>query len=114
MLIVEDDPFTAIRLHRLLVSRGVTQVVLATTVAEALELLEPPPDWVILDRNPPDGLGLVVLQAIRKAELLTRVVVSTATKDAQLIEAFTAYKPDVNIPNPLDPARLPIGLMEEC
>jgi ActR/RegA family two-component response regulator len=70
VLIVEDDPFTAIRLHRLLVSRGVTQVVLATTVAEALELLEAPPNWVILDMNLPDGLGLVVLQAYAKLNCL--------------------------------------------
>jgi hypothetical protein len=46
--------------------------------------------------------------------LLARVVVSTATKDAQLIEAFTAYKPEVIIPKPLNPALLPIGLVEEC
>ena len=44
-------------LHRLLVSRGVAQVVLAATVAQALGLLDPPPDWAILDMDLPDGSG---------------------------------------------------------
>jgi PleD family two-component response regulator len=60
VLVVEDDPFIARGLHRLLVSRGVRQVVLATTVAEALELLEPPPDWVILDIHLGDESRLAV------------------------------------------------------
>jgi CheY-like chemotaxis protein len=109
VLVVEDDPFAARRLHRLLESRGVRQVVLATTVAEALDRLQPPPDWVILDMQLPDGLGLDVLEAIRTAALPCRVVVSSATKDATLIAAFAAYKPEVIIPKPLDPDRLPIG-----
>lgn len=113
VLVVEDDPFTARRLCRLLASRGVSRVVHATTVAEALRLLQPPPDWVILDMHLPDGLGLVVLQAIRKAGLPTRVVVSTATKDTHLVEACAAYKPEVILPKPLNPALLPIGLREE-
>jgi two-component system response regulator RegA len=108
-LVVEDDPITARRLRRLLVSRGVSQVILATTVAQALGLLEPLPDWVILDMKLPDGTGLAVLEAIRKAELPTRVVVSSATKDAALVAAFAAYKPDLILPRPLDPALLPIG-----
>jgi DNA-binding NarL/FixJ family response regulator len=110
VLVVEDDPFTARRLHRLLVLRGVCQVVHATTVAEALGLLEPPPHWVILDMNLPDGLGLVVLQAIREAELPTRIVVSSSTKDAHLIATLASYKPDAIIPKPLNPALLPSGL----
>ena len=110
VVVVEDDPFTARRLHRLLVLRGVRRVVHATTVAEALGLLEPPPDWVILDVHLPDGLGLVVLQAIRNAELPTRVIVSSSTMDPDLIAAFAAYKPDLIIPKPLKPALLPIGL----
>src|SRR4051812_16882131 len=94
VLVVEDDEFTARLLRRLLASRGVFQVVLATTVTQALGLLEPPPDWVILDMNLPDGTGLVVLEAIHKAELPIRVVVSSATRDTALVAAFTAYNPD--------------------
>jgi DNA-binding response OmpR family regulator len=107
VLLVEDDPFTARRLHRLLLSRGVTRVLLATTVAQALGLLDPPPDWVILDMELPDGLGLTVLEAIRKADLPTRIVVSSATKDRRLVAAIEALKPDLIIPKPLNPALLP-------
>jgi DNA-binding NarL/FixJ family response regulator len=85
----------------------------ATTIAEALGLLEPPPAWVILDMHLPDGLGLVVLKAIREAELPTRVVVSSSSRDAHLIAALAVYSPDVIIPKPLDPALLPIGLGSE-
>src|SRR4051794_36198592 len=60
VLLVEDDPFTARRLLRLLVSRGVCRVVLATTVAQAMGLPGPSQDWVILDMNLPDGTGPAV------------------------------------------------------
>lgn len=110
ILLVEDDPLTARRLHRLLVSRGACQVNLATTVAQALGLLDPPPDWVILDMELPDGLGLTVLEFIRRAALPTRVVVSSVTKNGRLVAAIEAWKPDLIIPKPLNPALLPIGL----
>lgn len=112
VLVVEDDPFTARRLHRLLVLRGISRVAFATTVTEALGLLWPPPDWVILDVNLADGPSLAVLEAIRGAGLPTRVVVSSATKDAALMAAFAALKPVAILPKPLNPALLPIGLEE--
>jgi hypothetical protein len=37
----------------------------------------------------PDGMGLTILETIRGAGLPTRVVVSSATRDASLIAAFT-------------------------
>jgi DNA-binding NarL/FixJ family response regulator len=114
VLLVDDDVFTARRLRRLLVSRGVSRVDHASTVAEALVLLEPPPDWVILDMNLPDGSGLAVLQVIRNAKLPTRVVLSSAMKDSELIAAFLAHTPDLIIPKPLNPALLPIGLEKDC
>jgi CheY-like chemotaxis protein len=114
VLVVEDDPFAARMLGRLLASRGLCQVVHATTVAEALELLQPPPDWVILDMQLPDGLGLAVLQAVREAHLPTRVIVSSSTRDTHLIAAFAAYRPDVIITKPLSSALLPVGMGERC
>jgi DNA-binding NarL/FixJ family response regulator len=80
------------------------------TVADALGRLTDPPDWLILDLNLPDGLGLDVLDAIRAGGLPTRIVVSSATEDAALLAAVAAHKPDVIIPKPLDPDLLPIGL----
>lgn len=114
VLLVEDDLFTARCLRRLLAARGVCHVLHATTVAEALRLLDPPPSWVILDLQLPDGSGLVVLEAIRSADLSTRVVVSSATADANLIAMLAVYEPDVILPKPLNPALLPIGLQNEC
>jgi CheY-like chemotaxis protein len=107
VLLVEDDPFTVRRLRRLLMSGGVCPVMHAATVAEALELLIPPPDWVILDMHLPDGLGLVVLETIRRVGLPTRVVVSSSTRDTELVAAFAALKPDFILPKPLNPALLP-------
>jgi DNA-binding NarL/FixJ family response regulator len=59
--------------------------------------------------NLPDGTGLDVLEAIRKAELPTRVIISSATKDTALVAAFAAYRPAFILPRPLDPTLLPIG-----
>jgi DNA-binding NarL/FixJ family response regulator len=109
VLLIEDDPITVCRLSHVLASRGVCAVAHAETVAEALGLLDPPPDWIILDMGLPDGSGLTVLEVIRKAKLATRVVVSSATKDAGTIAAYTAYRPDLILPKPLDFALLPIG-----
>jgi DNA-binding NarL/FixJ family response regulator len=79
----------------------------AATVAEALELLVPPPDWVILDMHLPDGLGLTVLQTIRRAGLPTRVIVSSSSEDAVLMAGVAAYEPDLILAKPLNPALLP-------
>lgn len=114
VLVVEDDPFTARRLNRLLEAQGLCQVVQAATVAEALELLEPPPDWVILDMHLPDGLGLEVLQAIRAGQLPCHVIVSSATTEPHLIAALIAYRPELIIPKPLDLALLPACLWKGC
>jgi CheY-like chemotaxis protein len=109
VLLVEDDPATAYILSHQLAARGVCHVAHAATIAEALSLLDPPPDWAILDMELPDGSGLVVLRAIRDAGLPTRVVVSSATKDAATIAAYTAFRPDLILPKPLNLALLPIG-----
>jgi CheY-like chemotaxis protein len=110
VLVVEDDQATAHWLLRLLTSRGVCRITCAATVAQALRLLDPAPDWVILDIDLPDGSGLEVLRAIRKANLPTRVVVSSGTRDPGSIAASLTFDPDLVLPKPLDPALLPIGL----
>jgi DNA-binding NarL/FixJ family response regulator len=57
-------------------------------------------------------MGLAVLQVVREAELPTRVVVSSPTKDTQLMAEVARYKPDAIVPKPLDPALLHIELDE--
>jgi CheY-like chemotaxis protein len=88
-------------------SRGVCRVTHAATVAEALELLVPPPDWVIMDMHLPDGLGLTILETIRRAGLPTRIIVSSSSKDAALMDAVAAHQPDLILAKPLNPALLP-------
>jgi CheY-like chemotaxis protein len=107
ILLVEDDPSTVRRLRRLLMLRGGHRLLHAATVAEALKLLVPPPDWVILDMHLPDGHGLTILETIRRAGLPTRVVVSSSSKDGALIDAVTAYQPDLILAKPLNTALLP-------
>jgi CheY-like chemotaxis protein len=94
VLLVEVDPTTTYLLTHQLVSRGVSHVTHAATVAEALAMLDPPPDWIILDMDLPDRSGMVVLEAIRKSDMPTRVVVSSATEDKSLLAAYAACKPD--------------------
>ena len=107
VLLVEDDPATAYILTHQLASRGVCHVTHAATVAEALGLLDPPPDWAILDMELPDGSGLAILRAIRDAGLPTRVVVSSTSTATDA--AVASYGPDLILPQPLDLALLPIG-----
>src|SRR6478672_11168600 len=85
VLVVEDDPVTARVLCQVLKSRGASLVVHAGTGADALNSLDPAPDWVILDLDLPDRIGLEVMDAVRAAGLPTRVVVSSATADPGLI-----------------------------
>ena len=108
VLLLEDDPSVADRLCRLLVARGENQVTHVATVAQALASLEHRPDWVILDLDLPDGSGLVVLDAIRRAGHRARIIVSSGTTDATTLAAVAAYAPDFIIPKPLDPALLPL------
>lgn len=109
VLIVDEDAYASRQLCLLLTSRGVSEIMHAATEARALELLITRPDWVILDMDLSYGSGLEIMQAIRHAKLATRVVVLASTKDAGTIAAFAAYRPELILPKPLDPALLPIG-----
>jgi ActR/RegA family two-component response regulator len=109
VLIVDDDAFTTRRLCRLLTARGVGEIMRAATVARALDLLRTRPTWVIVDLDLPDGSGLEILHAIRRAQLSCRVVVSSGTRDAATLAAVASYGPELVLPKPLDSARLPIG-----
>jgi len=86
ILIVDDDP-AARALARIFDRRG-WSVESATSVAEALQKLDPPPDCVVLDLMLPDGDGETVLRAIRARGLPTRVVIVTATADLARVAAL--------------------------
>lgn len=101
MLLVEDDRATYTALRTLLALKG-WQVDLATTVADALAALDPPPAWIILDLMLPDGNGLSVLQAVRSRRLGCRVAVTTGSNDPTVLNAVWGLGPEILLRKPID------------
>lgn len=69
------------------------EVTTASTAAEGLALLDPPPDFLILDLRLPDQGGEVILHRVRDAGLKTRVAVTTASDDAEQLSVVKALHP---------------------
>jgi DNA-binding response OmpR family regulator len=89
LLLVEDDRATYTALRGILTLRG-WEVVVATTVAEALDSLADDLDAVILDLMLPDGPGETVLRRIRdradpEPPRRMPIAVTTGVSDAQRI-----------------------------
>src|SRR3954470_3877452 len=106
VLIVEDPKGTRSALRSLFSRKGwhVTQ---AATVAEGLDLLNPPPDCLVLDLMLPDGGGEAVLRKVRKDDLPTRVVaVTTGVSDPGRLAGVKELNPDVLLSKPIDPSVL--------
>ena len=103
LLIVEDDP--AMReVWRVIFSNRGWDVALATTAAEGLALLGTPPDYLILDLLLPDQGGEVILRRIWDADLKTRVAVTTAADDPNLLSEVRALKPEAVFQKPVNVA----------
>jgi DNA-binding response OmpR family regulator len=102
VLLVEDHDPTRKVVARLFAAHG-WDVRAAGSLSEALGLLAPAPDCVILDLNLPDGRGEAVLQRIRDENLTTRVViVTTAIIDTVRLSRIALLKPDLKIMKPFD------------
>lgn len=86
-------------------SRG-WEVSLAATAAEGLALLDPPPDYLILDLCLPDQGGEAVLRQVRDAGLRTRVAVTTAVQDPGLMTLVQSLRPDALFAKPVDVANV--------
>ena len=108
MLVVEDDPTTCTLLQTLFARRR-WEVATASTVADGLAKLTPPPDLLILDLNLPDGFGTRILRRVRSDNLPTRVVVATAHDPASLGEV-ARLRPDAFLQKPVDLA----GMLRAC
>jgi CheY-like chemotaxis protein len=104
-LIIEDDLATLYALRTLFERRGCA-VATARTVAEALNSLEPAPDWIILDLYLPDGDGADVLQWVRAAGLPSRVAIVSGILSAMRVQRLLALKPDLVMNKPVDFVRL--------
>ena len=101
LLVVEDDLTTREALSRIFRLKGY-QVRTASTVEEGLRLLDPPPDFVILDLMLPDEGGEVLLTKIRADRMPTRVAVCTGLNDSVRMAALAGLKPDGILQKPVE------------
>ena len=72
----------------------------ASTVAEGLALLDPPPDYLILDLGLPDAGGEVILRRVRDAGLETRVAVTTGSDDPGRLRKVRDLRPEAVFAKP--------------
>src|SRR3954453_8510172 len=79
-------------------------VVVATSAAEGLASLDPPPDYLILDLMLPDRGGELILRRVRDADLKTRVAVTTGTDDAARLSVVRTLRPEALFEKPIDVA----------
>jgi DNA-binding response OmpR family regulator len=89
VLIVEDDRAARVAIARLLSRQGLA-VTEASTIAQALAALSPPPAWILLDLMLPDGCGIDVLHAVKARRLPSRVCLVTGCSSHVVREAERA------------------------
>ncbi len=93
LLIVEDDDAMREVWRVVFGSRG-WEVAVASTLQEGLALLDPPPDYLILDLLLPDGGGEAILRKVRDGGLPTRVAVTTGADDPLYLSEVKAMQPE--------------------
>jgi CheY-like chemotaxis protein len=102
ILVVEDEPFIAMDLVLAIEDAGGKAIGPATSVREALELIETlTPDGAVLDVNLPDGHVGAVIEALPRA---TSIVVHTGVG---LPDEIREARPDIPVfSKPTPPVRL--------
>lgn len=109
VLIVEDSLAMGYALRAQFQAFG-WEVTLSRTVASALENLDPPPDWILLDLWLSDGDGQDVLRYVREAGISSHVAVISAGLDPERIASLEPLRPDLMIPKPISFEKL----LEAC
>ena len=109
LLIVEDDASLREVWEVLFGSRG-WDVASASTVAEGLALLDPPPDYLILDIGLPDAGGEAILRRVRDAGLRTRVAVTTGSDDPSRLKKVRDLRPEADFEKPVHVADVAVGV----
>jgi CheY-like chemotaxis protein len=105
-LIADDDPISLMILESVLVSLKI-ETFAAANVAHAKKILtQIAPDIAILDVLLPDGDGVDILIAIRKAQLATHVALVSATLAEFPFHKCGPYQPDVIFQKPIDPEKI--------
>jgi ActR/RegA family two-component response regulator len=100
LLVVEDDEMSR-RAWNSIFSRRGWDVTAVGTVAEALALLDPAPDFLILDLSLADGDGEAILSKVRDAHLKTRVAVTTGTCDVARLRDVEGLNPEALLEKPI-------------
>ncbi len=101
LLVVEDDELTRTSWDVIFSQRG-WDVSTARSVAEGLSLLDPVPDYLILDLTLPDGDGETILRRIRQKNLKTRVAVTTGESSPSRLQGVRDLKPEAVFLKPID------------
>ena len=76
-------------------------VVQVSTVAQGIGHLLGQ-DYVIVDLTLPDGVGITLLEQIRKHRWPIRVAVATGTTDPALLEQAESFEPELLLRKPID------------
>lgn len=108
-MIVEDHASSLAALSQILRLWG-WEVETASTVAEALRRLDPPPVYLILDLMLPDGDGATVLERVRAAGLSTKVIVTTGASDTTRIDRVSQLAPACILTKPINLEQLQAAL----
>lgn len=101
LLVVEDDLSTRYILSKILVGQG-WKVYAVPTLAEGLDRLELKPSCVLVDLQLSDGGGEDLLRHIRDEGIESHVVVCTAVRNEDRLEAVRTLKPDAIIHKPIE------------
>ncbi len=101
LLIVEDDRSMRTVWQLVFAQRG-WDVTVASTVAEGLAGLEPPPDYLILDLMLPDGGGEAILRKVKDGNLKTRVAVTTGSDDPEQLKVARSLMPEAWFEKPIN------------
>src|SRR3954451_14818414 len=100
LLVVEDDEMSR-RAWKAIFSRRGWAVTAVGTVAEAMALLDPAPDFLILDLSLADGDGEAILGKVRDDNLKTRVAVTTGTCDVARLRHVQGLNPEALLEKPI-------------
>ncbi|MHC5545064.1 response regulator, partial [Singulisphaera rosea] len=101
LLLVGDDATTLYALRSLFERHG-WDVSGARSVAEAVAMLDPSPDWIIINLRLSDGDGGEILRKVRDLGLDSRVAIICGPMDHERVSGLRPWEPDLVIPKPID------------
>jgi len=101
ILVVEDDADSAMMLSMLLTLHGY-RVTVASSVADAFRQASPPPDMLVSDLKLPDGTGLDLITALRRAGVNVPAIVLSGFARVEDLERSKAAGFAAHLVKPVD------------